>query len=135
MFNAVFKIFSFRGNITAIGRPTYHAFPWFFASHWLLLKISFVQAMDSGDRGMNRVAMTVREYWPSRGSKHLNPPPPPPPIRKSRTLPSEPQFPAFSPFSKIFSKTTIIRVVKNLDCMGKKKSPRMAARHFEVTNF
>ena len=40
--------------------------------------------MDSGERGMNPVAMTttnpLKEYWPSRGSNQ------PPPVLKSATL-------------------------------------------------
>ena len=43
--------------------------------------------MDSVERGMNPVAMTIinprKEYWPSRGSKQ------PPPVLKSTTLPTE----------------------------------------------
>ena len=43
--------------------------------------------MDSGERGMNPVAMTIinprKEYWPSRGSNQR------PPVLKSATLPTE----------------------------------------------
>ena len=43
--------------------------------------------MDSGERGMNPVAMTIinpwKEYWPSRGSNQR------PPVIKSATLPTE----------------------------------------------
>ena len=43
--------------------------------------------MDSGERGMNSVAMTPikpqKEYWPSPGSNQ------PPPVLKSATLPTE----------------------------------------------
>ena len=43
----------------------------FFLSHWLLSHIIIVVTMDSGERGMNPVAITIisaqKEYWPSRG--------------------------------------------------------------------
>ena len=45
------------------------------------------QTTDSGERGMNPVAMTIinprKEYWPSQGSNQ------PPPILKSATPPTE----------------------------------------------
>ena len=48
---------------------------------------SFSYLTDSGERGMNPVAMTIinprKEYWPSRGSNQR------PPILKSATLPTE----------------------------------------------
>ena len=43
--------------------------------------------MDSGERGMNPLAMTIinpgKEYWPSRGSNQR------PPVLNSTTLPTE----------------------------------------------
>ena len=46
-----------------------------------------VRTTDSGERGMNPVAMTIinprKEYWPSRGSNQR------PPVLKSATLPTE----------------------------------------------
>ena len=59
----------------------------FFSGHWLLSHITIVDTIDSGERGMNPVAMTIinrrKEYWPSRGSNQR------PPILKSATLPTE----------------------------------------------
>ena len=44
----------------------------FFQNHWLLCHITTVETMDSGESGMNPVAMTIinpwKEYLPSRGS-------------------------------------------------------------------
>ena len=44
----------------------------FFPSHWLIPHITIVETTDSGERGMNPVAMTTinpqKEYWPTRGS-------------------------------------------------------------------
>ena len=41
-------------------------------SHWLLSYITIVEITDSGERGMNPVAMSIinprREYWPSLSS-------------------------------------------------------------------
>ena len=46
-----------------------------FPSHWLPSQIPIVETTDSGERGINLVAMTVinsrKEYWPSRGSSLL----------------------------------------------------------------
>ena len=51
-------------------KPVLHTI--FFPSHWLLSHITIVKTMDSGERGMNPVAMTIinpwKEYWPSPGS-------------------------------------------------------------------
>ena len=42
----------------------------FFPSHWLLSHITTIEPTDSGERGMNLVAMTIinprKEYWGSR---------------------------------------------------------------------
>ena len=39
-------------------------------SHWLLSNITIVETMDSGEREMNPVAMTIinpiKEYWPNQ---------------------------------------------------------------------
>ena len=46
-----------------------------------------IETTDSGERGMNPVAMNIisprKEYWPSRGSNQR------PPVLKSATLPTE----------------------------------------------
>ena len=59
----------------------------FFPSHWLLSHITIVETTDSGERGMNPVAMTIinpgKEYWPSRVSNQR------PPVLKFATLPTE----------------------------------------------
>ena len=59
----------------------------FFPSHWLLSHITIVETADSGERGMNPVAMTIinsrKEYWPRRGSNQW------PPVLKYATLPTE----------------------------------------------
>ena len=59
----------------------------FFPSHWLLSHITFVDTTDSGERGMNPVAMTIinhrKEYWPRLGLNQR------PPVLKSATLPTE----------------------------------------------
>ena len=43
----------------------------FFPSHWLLFQITILEAIDSGEKGMNPVAITIisprKEYWPSSG--------------------------------------------------------------------
>ena len=55
----------------------------FFPSHWLLSHITIFETRDSGERGMNPVAMTIinprKEDWPSMGS----------PVLKSATLSTE----------------------------------------------
>ena len=44
-----------------------------FPSHWLLSHITIGETMDSSERGMNTVTMTLinpwKEYWPSLGVK------------------------------------------------------------------
>ena len=78
------------------GKCTYPCFPGalspvlptiFFPSHWLLSHITIVETTDSGERGMNPVAMTIiiprKEYWPSRGLNQR------PPVLKSATLSTE----------------------------------------------
>ena len=59
----------------------------FFLSHWLLSHKTIVETTDSGERGVNPVAMTLisprKEYWPSRESNER------PPVLKSATLPTE----------------------------------------------
>ena len=49
----------------------------FFPSHWLLSHITIVKTTESGERGMNPVAMTFinprKEYWPSQGSNQQPP--------------------------------------------------------------
>ena len=49
--------------------------------------MTIVETTDSGERGMNPVAMTTtnprKEYWPSHGSNQR------PPVLKSATLPTE----------------------------------------------
>ena len=51
-------------------KPVLHTI--FFPSNWLLYNLTIVQTTDSGEGGMNPVAMTItkpqKEYWPSRGS-------------------------------------------------------------------
>ena len=58
-----------------------------FPSHWLLSHVTIVETTDSGERGMNPVAMTIinprKEYCPSRGSNQR------PPVLKSATLLTE----------------------------------------------
>ena len=53
----------------------------------IVSKWCIVETTDSGERGMNPVAMTIinsrKEYWPSRGSNQR------PPVLKSTTLPAE----------------------------------------------
>ena len=55
----------------------------FFPSYWQLSHITIVETMDSGESGMNPVALTIidhrKEYWPSRGSNQR-------PVLKSATL-------------------------------------------------
>ena len=55
---------------SSFNQPLLHTI--FFPSHWLLSHITIVETTDSGERGMNPVAMTIinplKEYWPSRGS-------------------------------------------------------------------
>ena len=64
-----------------------HSAQYSFPSHWLLPHITIVETMDSGERGMKPVAMTIinpqKEYWPSWGSNQR------PPVLKSETLPTE----------------------------------------------
>ena len=59
----------------------------FSPSHWLLSHITIVKTMDSGERGMNPVAMSInnpqKEYWPSRGLNQQHP------VLKFATLPTE----------------------------------------------
>ena len=49
----------------------------FFSSHWLLSHITIVETTESGERGINLVAMTIvnprKEYWPSQGSNQRPP--------------------------------------------------------------
>ena len=58
-----------------------------YSFHWLLSHITIVDTTDSGERGMNPVAMTIinprKEYWPSQGSNQR------PPVLKSATLLTE----------------------------------------------
>ena len=53
----------------------------------LLSKITIVETMDSRERGMSPVAMTIinpqKEYWPSKGSSQR------PPVLKSATIATE----------------------------------------------
>ena len=67
-------------------KPVLHTI--FFPSHWLLSHIlTIVKTLDSGERGMNPVVMTIintwEEYWPSQGSHHQ------PPVLKSCALRTE----------------------------------------------
>ena len=59
----------------------------FFQSHWLPPHITIVEAMDSGERGMNPVAVTItsprKENWLSRGSNQR------PHVLKSGILPTK----------------------------------------------
>ena len=59
----------------------------FLPSHSLLSHITTVETMDSGERGINPVAMTFispwRKYWPRWGSNQR------PTVLKSCTLPTE----------------------------------------------
>ena len=59
----------------------------FFPSYLLLSHTTIVKRMDSGERGMIPVTMTIinpwKEYWLSLGSNQQ------PPILKSCTLPTE----------------------------------------------
>ena len=47
----------------------------FFPSHWLLYHITIAETMDSGERGMNPVTMTIinpqTECWLSPGSNQV----------------------------------------------------------------
>ena len=60
----------------------------FIPSHWLLSNTSVVETMDSGERGMNPVAMIIinpmKEYWPGWGSNQR------PPVLKSCRRTTEP---------------------------------------------
>ena len=92
VFSTVFQLYR-------SGQCTYPCFPGvfifskpvlrtiFFPSHWLLSHITIVETADSGERGMNPVAMTIinprKEYWPSRGLHQR------PPVLKSAMLPTE----------------------------------------------
>ena len=91
--NAVFNSFSY---ITAASAPTYRCFPGILLTstpHNILsnplaaFPHNHCRNTDSGERGMNLVAMTIynprKEYWPSRGSNQR------PPFLKSSTLPTE----------------------------------------------
>ena len=53
-----------------------------FPSHWMLSHITIVETMDSSERQINPVAVTIinsrKEYWPSRGSNQR------PPVRYMR---------------------------------------------------
>ena len=55
-----------------------------FPRHWLLSHITIVETTDSGEKGMNPVAMTIiipqKEYWLSRGLNQR------PPVLKSAML-------------------------------------------------
>ena len=75
VFNAISILF----QIYCRGQCTYNAFlefflpelnTIFFSSHWLLSYITITGKMDSGERGMNVVKITVitprTEYWPSQ---------------------------------------------------------------------
>ena len=59
----------------------------FFPSNWLLSHIIIVEIMDSGERGMNPIVMTIinprKEYWMRRGSNRQ------PPVLKFWALPTE----------------------------------------------
>ena len=59
----------------------------FFQSYWLLSHIAIVETTDSGERGIDPVAMTIinprKEYWLSQGSNKR------PPGLKSATLLTE----------------------------------------------
>ena len=61
--------------------------PTFYPSHWLLSHITIVETMDSGERGMNPVLMTIinppKKYLLSQGSNQR------PSVLKSATLPTE----------------------------------------------
>ena len=83
VFNAVFQ--QYFSYIAAASAPI-HAFMDFFKpvlrkilfpSLWLLSRITIVEKMDSGERGINLVAMTIidprKEYWPSQGWNHRLP--------------------------------------------------------------
>ena len=89
LFNAVFNSISVRSR-----RPVHLSIlSWsleffspvlgtiFLPSHWLLSHLTIVETTDSGDTGMNPVAMTIinprKEYWQSRGSNQR------PPVLKS----------------------------------------------------
>ena len=72
------------------GKCTYPCFPGVVlitTSHWLLSHITIVETVDSGERGMDPVAMTIinprKEYWPSHGSNQQ------PPFLKSTMLLTE----------------------------------------------
>ena len=80
-----------------MGQCTIHAFleffqpvlsTIFFPSHWLLSLITIVETNDSGERGMNPVAMTIinprKEFWLTLGSNQR------PPVLKSAMLHTEP---------------------------------------------
>ena len=92
----VFNLVS--NNISVISRRsiTYPCFPGvllkvlrtiFIPSHWLLSNKAIVETMDSGETGVNPVAMTIinprKEYWLGRGSNQR------PPVLKSGTLLTE----------------------------------------------
>ena len=64
--NDVYSNFSFSKDVFDL------PFAIVFLSHWLLSLITIVETTDSGERGMNPVAMSIinprKEYCPSRGS-------------------------------------------------------------------
>ena len=74
------------------GQCTYLCFPGvlgtiFFLSHRLLSHVTIVETTDSGERGMNSIAMTIinprKKCWPSWGLNKR------PPVLKPAKLPTE----------------------------------------------
>ena len=82
----------------------------FFQSHWLLSHITIVPTMDSSERGMNPVEMTIinprKEYWPSQGSNQR------PPVLKSAMLQTELWGLSLMPFGKKPLKTSLEKGIK-----------------------
>ena len=93
VFNAVFNSISVISrqpvHISMLSRSSFnqHSAQYCFQATGCFFQITIVETMDSGERGMNPVAMTIinprKEYWPSRGSNQR------PPILKFTTLPTE----------------------------------------------
>ena len=86
----------------------------FFPSNWQLSHITIVEITDSGERGMNPVAMTIinprKEYCPSRESNQR------PPALKSATLPTELKgsYLDFSHLTKLkYIDEKTIQIIKN----------------------
>ena len=122
-------MFSTKFQLYCGGQCTYLCFPTvlltvirtlFFPGHWLISHISIVETTNSGERGMNPVAMTTinprKECWPSRGSQQRSH------VLKSATLPTELCDSAESVLRRNrFYRSTIDDMLCNPDCFPNDK--------------